>query len=67
MRHDLPEGKWKKSSYSGAQSGDCLEVQITGDGLVATRDSKAPEQGAFAFSPVHWGAFIDNVKSGRLG
>nr|WP_181412085.1 DUF397 domain-containing protein [Streptomyces sp. F12] len=67
MRHDLPEGNWKKSSYSGAQSGDCLEVQITDDGLVAARDSKVPERGAFVFSAAPWGAFVHDVKSGRLG
>lgn len=67
MRHDLPEGKWKKSSYSGAQQGDCLEVQTTEDGLVAARDSKSPHLGAFAFSPDQWTAFVEDVKSGCLG
>ncbi|MEV7157115.1 DUF397 domain-containing protein [Streptomyces misionensis] len=67
MRHDLPEGKWKKSSYSGAQQGDCLEVQTTEDGLVAARDSKSPHLGAFVVSPDQWAAFVDDVKSGSLG
>lgn len=67
MRHDLPEGKWKKSSYSGAQQGDCLEVQTTEEGLVAARDSKAPHLGAFVFGADQWAAFVDDVKSGRLG
>jgi hypothetical protein len=67
MRHDLPKDKWKKSSYSGAQSGDCLEVQITDDGLVAARDSKSAELGAFVFSPDHWGAFIRDVRRGHFG
>ncbi|MFE0369444.1 DUF397 domain-containing protein [Streptomyces tendae] len=67
MRHDLPEDKWKKSSYSGAQQGDCLEVQTTEEGLVAARDSKSPHLGAFAFSPDQWAAFVEDVKSGRLG
>lgn len=67
MRHDLPEHKWKKSSYSGAQQGDCLEVQTTDDGLIAARDSKAPHLGAFVFDPAQWTAFVDDVKHGRFG
>ncbi|MFF7115503.1 DUF397 domain-containing protein [Streptomyces albogriseolus] len=66
MRHDLPEGNWKKSSYSGAQQGDCLEVQATMEGLVAARDSKAPHLGVFVFGADQWAAFIADVKSGRL-
>ncbi|MFI0813953.1 DUF397 domain-containing protein [Streptomyces echinatus] len=58
---------WKKSSYSGAQQGDCLEVQTTEEGLVAARDSKFPQLGAFTFSPDEWTAFVAEVKSGRLG
>ncbi|WP_433855229.1 DUF397 domain-containing protein [Streptomyces kronopolitis] len=66
MRHDLPEENWKKSSYSGAQSGDCLEVQITHDGRVAARDSKTPSMGAFVFSPEGWSAFVEDVKRGHF-
>nr|AHE40382.1 hypothetical protein pFRL6_295 [Streptomyces sp. F12] len=42
-------------------------MQITDDGLVAARDSKVPERGAFVFSAAPWGAFVHDVKSGRLG
>ncbi|MDX3024920.1 DUF397 domain-containing protein [Streptomyces acidiscabies] len=62
MRHGLPEHKWRKSSYSGAQQGDCLEVQRTEEGFVAARDSKAPQLGAFVFGSVGWASFVDDVK-----
>lgn len=61
MRHDLPGTKWRKSTHSGAQSGDCLEVQETEDGLVAVGHSKARELGAFAFHPSAWNAFVRGV------
>ncbi|MEV8605616.1 DUF397 domain-containing protein [Streptomyces griseoviridis] len=66
MRFDLPEGNWRKSSYSGAQSGDCLEVQVTEDNRVAARDSKEPGLGAFTFPQGQWLAFMAGVKCGQF-
>ncbi|MBU7598562.1 DUF397 domain-containing protein [Streptomyces sp. P38-E01] len=64
MRHDLPAHLWHKSSYSNGGSGNCLETQLTADGLVAVGDSKDRTRGAFAFSPTEWAAFVDLIKQG---
>jgi hypothetical protein len=52
---------WRKSSYSGANGGNCVEVAST-YGAVAVRDSKAPERPALAFTPERWEAFTRRVK-----
>ncbi|MFI1287148.1 DUF397 domain-containing protein [Streptomyces sp. NPDC020792] len=36
------EINWRKSSYSGDQGGNCLEIAEIPDATVAVRDSKTP-------------------------
>jgi hypothetical protein len=61
---DLTGATWRKSTYSGGQGGDCVEVA---DGLpvIPVRDSKDPEGPALIFPPAAWTAFITAVKAGR--
>lgn len=66
MRHNLPEQRWRKSSYSADNGGQCVEVQLTGDGLQAVGDSKARERGAFVFSAAGWNGFVAAVRRGDL-
>ena len=47
---DLSRAEWHKSSYS-SQSGNCVEVVRNLPGLVAVRDSKAPEGPKLLVSP----------------
>ncbi|MFJ2701942.1 DUF397 domain-containing protein [Streptomyces sp. NPDC087428] len=56
---------WYKSSYSGANQGECLEV-ATGYAAVPVRDSKAPSGPAVVFSSAGWSSFVEAVKDGRL-
>ncbi|MFG3253888.1 DUF397 domain-containing protein [Streptomyces sp. NPDC048172] len=49
---------WRKSSYSDAQGGSCLEVSDDVPGAVPVRDSKAPENGTLLFSGAAWSAFV---------
>ncbi|GAA2502296.1 DUF397 domain-containing protein [Streptomyces thermolineatus] len=48
---------WFKSSHSGDQGGDCVEV-AAGPGTVHVRDSKDREGGSLAFTPEAWAAFV---------
>lgn len=54
---------WRKSSYSGGDGGDCLEVA---DGhpttTVPVRDSKNPEGPKLTFRAASWAAFVEGVK-----
>ncbi|WP_051717164.1 DUF397 domain-containing protein [Streptomyces megasporus] len=49
--------KWFKSSYSGNQGGNCVEV-ATGSDAVRVRDSKDKAGGTLAFTPAAWNAFV---------
>jgi Domain of unknown function (DUF397) len=40
---DLSRAEWRKSSYS-SQDGNCVEVARNLPGLVAIRDSRAPDE-----------------------
>ncbi|MEU8123241.1 DUF397 domain-containing protein [Spirillospora sp. NPDC049024] len=39
---DLTNAKWRKSSYTGSNGGNCVEL-ADADGAVAVRDSKDPD------------------------
>lgn len=67
MHHNLPEGDWLKSSYSGNQQGACIEYQPTPDNLIAIGDSKARTRGAFVFTPGTWTAFLRAVRHDKFG
>jgi hypothetical protein len=57
------ETSWRKSSYSGAQGGNCVEVG-TGAAHVIVRDTKDHGAGPkLAFGPEAWEAFAAWVKS----
>ncbi|MGV9249438.1 DUF397 domain-containing protein [Streptomyces sp. NPDC003710] len=56
--------QWFKSTYSGSEGGECLEVAYTrtecnGDTAVHIRDSKNPKGRTFTASPEAWAAFTD--------
>jgi hypothetical protein len=48
---------WFKSSYSGAEGGDCVEV-ASGTGVVHIRDSKAVAGPAICVSRKAWLGFV---------
>ncbi|MFF2962311.1 DUF397 domain-containing protein [Streptomyces sp. NPDC057963] len=56
---------WYKSSYSGANQGECLEV-ARGYPTVPVRDSKAPSGPALVFSADGWSSFVAAVKDGCI-
>jgi hypothetical protein len=52
---DLTSVSWRKSSYSGGNGGNCIQVADL-PGTVAVRDSKDPDGPALLFTPAEWGA-----------
>ncbi|MCQ9135964.1 DUF397 domain-containing protein [Streptomyces hilarionis] len=61
--YDLTTVTWHKSSYSGGEGGNCLEV-ATGDSTpVRVRDSKTPLGPRLAFRVDAWSAFVENLKA----
>lgn len=53
---------WKKSSYSGDNGGNCVEVATGLGDVVAVRDSKDPNGPVLTFGQAEWGAFLARVK-----
>lgn len=66
MRHNLPEDRWHKSSYSPNNGGNCVECQAIEREAIAVGDSKDRARGAFVFTTDAWSAFVTGVKSGEL-
>ncbi|MGW1554103.1 DUF397 domain-containing protein [Streptomyces sp. NPDC002346] len=57
MSSGASELAWFKSSYSGSQGDDCVEVAIAQQ-AVHVRDSKDVTQPAFAVGREVWGQFV---------
>lgn len=56
---------WFKSSYSNQQSA-CVEIAVTGTGVVPVRDSKQPGA-AVSFRMRSWSAFVADIKDAHSG
>ncbi|MGW7495126.1 DUF397 domain-containing protein [Streptomyces luteogriseus] len=51
--------QWRKSTYSGDQGGQCLEVAETPEDAVAIRDSKNPAGPILTLDPAAFTSFIN--------
>ncbi|MBC6468200.1 DUF397 domain-containing protein [Actinomadura alba] len=58
---DLSAARWRKSSHSGGDSGDCVEIAGLPGG-VAVRDSKNPDGPVLSFGSAAWRTFTRSVK-----
>jgi hypothetical protein len=63
---DLSNAIWRKSSYSGGNGGDCVEVADNLPEVVAVRDSKDPTGPVLAFGSDEWRAFMAAIKIGEF-
>ncbi|MGW7002471.1 DUF397 domain-containing protein [Streptomyces sp. NPDC054933] len=64
--YDLNAATWRKSSYSGDNGGDCIEIAPGFPGVVPVRDSKDPHGPALVFGADAWSAFVAGVKAGDV-
>lgn len=60
------EVTWRKSTRSGPNGDECIEIANLQDGGTAVRDSKNPTGPVLTVSPAQWGAFEAAVRSGRF-
>ncbi|WP_432186617.1 DUF397 domain-containing protein [Streptomyces sp. Tue6028] len=56
--YDLSNARWRKSSYSNGEGGDCVEVAAGVPGVVPVRDSKVPDGPALVFPSAAWAGFV---------
>lgn len=57
-------GRWRKSSYSNEDGGDCVEIAEGIPNVTPVRDSKDPEGPTLLFPTAAWSAFVAGVKAG---
>ena len=58
---------WRKSSFSGSQGGNCVEV-AGHDGMILVRDTKDHGDGrVHRFTPASWRAFVAAVRNRESG
>ncbi len=57
--------EWKKSSRSGGNGGQCVEVRRH-EQAIQVRDSKDPSGPVLQFTAAEWKAFTDGAKDGEF-
>ncbi|MFB6538416.1 DUF397 domain-containing protein [Streptomyces noursei] len=64
MRHspELSTARWRKSSYSNSNGGNCVEISEDFPGIVPVRDSKTPDGPALVIPTTAWTAFVQTLK-----
>jgi hypothetical protein len=65
FRLDLSTAQWFKSTRSGSNADNCVEVAFV-DGAIAVRDSKNPTGTALIFTAAEWDAFVGGAKDGEF-
>ncbi|MGC5011239.1 DUF397 domain-containing protein [Streptosporangium sp. DT93] len=63
MDRELSEATWVKSSLSGGNGGECVEVARLPSGRVGVRDSKDQAGPALVFTSGEWAAFARWVRA----
>jgi hypothetical protein len=58
---DLGSIAWRKSSYSNADGGECVEVANHIPGAIPVRDSKSPEGPVLVFPDRAWALFVASL------
>jgi hypothetical protein len=63
MQTGPSETQWRKSSYSGPNGGDCVEVADNClAGVVPVRDSKNPAGPVVTVGADAWQSFVDGLR-----
>ncbi len=63
--YDLINARWRKSSYSDGNGGDCVEVADGVPGVVPVRDSKVAEGPVLVLGAAAWAEFVRTVGTVR--
>ncbi|MER6087781.1 DUF397 domain-containing protein [Streptomyces bluensis] len=64
MRHtpELSSARWRRSSYSNANGGACVEITDDFPGVVPVRDSKNPHGPVLVVPAAAWDEFVNSLK-----
>ncbi|MGV9344225.1 DUF397 domain-containing protein [Streptomyces spiralis] len=64
--YDLTHARWRKSTYSDGNGGDCVEVADGVPGVVPVRDSKVPDGAVLVVRAGAWAEFVGAVRTAGL-
>lgn len=64
MAH-IPPPRWRKSSYSGVTTENCVEIAALDATTIGVRDSKAPQAGTLNLSPAAWRRLTEEIRADR--
>lgn len=59
--YDLSNARWRTSSYSNGEGGNCVEVADGVPDIIPVRDSKYPHGPVLLISTAAWAEFIGAV------
>ncbi|WFE61103.1 DUF397 domain-containing protein [Micromonospora sp. WMMD712] len=60
---DLTGARWRTSTRSSGNGGNCVEVADNLPGVVLVRDSKDPAGATLTFAPAAWRGFVARAGS----
>ncbi|MFE7434913.1 DUF397 domain-containing protein [Streptomyces tendae] len=63
--YDLSDARWRKSTYSNGDGGNCLEVTDGVPGVIPVRDSKVTDGPVIVVGSVAWTEFVRTVVQSR--
>ncbi|WP_326645410.1 DUF397 domain-containing protein [Streptosporangium sp. NBC_01755] len=61
---ELHSAHWRKSTLSGGDGSNCVEIANLSTNHRAIRDSKNPTAPALILTPYQWTTFITTIKNG---
>ena len=64
--YDLSNARWRKSSHSNGDGGNCVEVADGTPGIVPVRDSKVTNGAVLLVGPAAWTEFVRTVGAARF-
>ena len=59
--YDLSNARWRKSSYSDGDGGNCVEVLDDVPGVVPVRDSKVQDGPVLIVPAAAWSVFVAGI------
>ena len=59
---DMTGARWRTSTRSSGNGGNCVEVAGNLPGRILVRDSKDRAGGTLAFAPAAWSTFVETVR-----
>ncbi|MER5621849.1 DUF397 domain-containing protein [Streptosporangium sp. NPDC002544] len=66
LTQELPSAHWRKSTLSGGDGSNCVEIANLSNNHRGIRDSKNPTAPALILTPAAWAVFADSIKNGAF-